>query len=54
MYAKFSILCVCGVVCPYQLLNQVVDFYEIHYEGHTIVDDLDTIVFNAITATIPK
>jgi hypothetical protein len=42
-------------VCPlHQLLNQLTDFYEIQYGGHVIEADLDTIIFNAVGATIPK
>jgi hypothetical protein len=32
----------------------VVDFFEIQYEGDAIEDDLDTTIFNAVAATIPK
>jgi hypothetical protein len=46
-----SCLCVCP---PYQLLTQLVDFYEIQYRCHAIEDDLDVIIFNAITVIIPK
>jgi hypothetical protein len=41
-------------VSPHQLLNQLVDFYEIQQAGHAIEGDLDAVVFNAVAATIPK
>jgi hypothetical protein len=36
-------------VSPYQLLNQLVDFYEIRYGDHAIEVDLTGIIFNTIT-----
>jgi hypothetical protein len=39
---------------PHQLLNQLVDFNEMQWEGHAIESDLDAINFNAIAAAIPK
>jgi hypothetical protein len=38
----------------HQPLNQLVDFYEIQEGGHAIEGDLDVIIFNPITSTIPK
>jgi hypothetical protein len=39
---------------PYQLLNQLVDVYEIQSGGRAIEDDLGAMIFNAAAATIPK
>jgi hypothetical protein len=44
-------LCVCP---PYQLLNQLVELYEIQYGGLAIESDLDAIACNVIAATVPK
>jgi hypothetical protein len=49
-----SCQCVCLSVPYYQLLNQLVNFYEIRYEGHAIEGDLSAIIFNAVAATISK
>jgi hypothetical protein len=32
----------------------MVDFYEIQYGGHVIEGDLDAVLFNPVTSTIPK
>jgi hypothetical protein len=48
---------VCPSVCvsPHQqLLNQLVDFYEIQKEGHAIEVDLDVVLFNPVPSSIPK
>jgi hypothetical protein len=42
----------CLSVPPYQLLKQLVDFYEIQQRGHAIEGDIDTIIFNAVSVTI--
>jgi hypothetical protein len=39
---------------PYQFLNQLIDFYEIRYEGRAIEGGLDDIIFNPIASTIQK
>jgi hypothetical protein len=50
-----SPFCLCVSVCPsYQLLNQLVDFYEIQYGEIAIEGDLDAIVFNTVAAIITK
>jgi hypothetical protein len=38
---------------PYQLLNQLVDIYEIQYEGHAIEVDHNAIS-NPVASTITK
>jgi hypothetical protein len=38
----------------HQILNQLVDFYEIQERGHAIEGDPDSIVFNTLVSTIPK
>jgi hypothetical protein len=43
---------VCLSVPPYQLLKQLVDFYEIQQRGHVIEGDIDTTIFNAVPVTI--
>jgi hypothetical protein len=35
-------------------VNQLVDFYEIQYGGHAIEGDLDAVLFNPVSSTIPK
>jgi hypothetical protein len=47
-----SCLCVC--LSPYQILDQVVDFYEIWYVCDAIQGDLDAIIFNPIAPAILK
>jgi hypothetical protein len=47
---SLSCLCICP---PYQLLNQLADFYEIQYGDNSIEGDLDTLMFNGF-ATFPK
>jgi hypothetical protein len=42
------------VFSPYELLNQLVDFYEIQWRGHIIQGDLNVIVCNPVASTIPK
>jgi hypothetical protein len=44
--------CLCLSAC--QVLNQLVHFYTIHYEGHDIEGDLEAIPFNPVPSTIPK
>jgi hypothetical protein len=38
-------------VSPSQLLNQLLNFYDIQW-GHIIEGDLDVIIFNAVAETI--
>jgi hypothetical protein len=44
----------CLSVYPYQLLNQLVDFYEIQYRGHALEGDQEAIIFNVVTVIILK
>jgi hypothetical protein len=46
----------CLRVClsPNQLLKQSADLYEIQWGVHAIEDDIDTIIFNAVAASIQK
>jgi hypothetical protein len=39
---------------PYQLFNQLVDFYDIKWSGHVIEDYLDVTLFNPVASTIEK
>jgi hypothetical protein len=45
---------VCLCVPPLYLLNQLVEFHEIQYGGHAIEGDLDAVLFNPVSSTIPK
>jgi hypothetical protein len=45
-------LCLSAHLCVYKIWNQFVHFYEVQQEGHAIQGDLNTIIFNAVTATI--
>jgi hypothetical protein len=47
-----TILSLC--LSPYQLVNQLVDFYEIQYWGHAIEGNLEAIIFHDVAAIIPK
>jgi hypothetical protein len=41
--------------CPlYQILNQLLDFYEIQQEDVAFECGIEAIIFNSIAATIPK
>jgi hypothetical protein len=35
-------------------LNQLVDFYEIQQGGHAIEGNLETVLYNPVSSTIPK
>jgi hypothetical protein len=45
-------LSVCVCLSSYQLLNQLVDFYEIWYACEAIQGDFDEIICNPIVSTI--
>jgi hypothetical protein len=36
---------------PYQLLSQLVDFYDVQYGVHAIEGDLDAITFSPVAST---
>jgi hypothetical protein len=42
------------VSSPYQLLNQLLGFYKIQQEGRAFEGDLDAIIFNSVSSTVPK
>jgi hypothetical protein len=41
-------------VSHYQILNQLVDIYEIQKSGYAIDDDLKAIIFNPVATAIQK
>jgi hypothetical protein len=41
-------MCLPDFFCPYQLLNKLVNFYEIYYGDTAIQGDLDAITFNVV------
>jgi hypothetical protein len=51
-----SPVCLSVCVCPppQQLLNQLVDFYEIQLGGHAIEGDFDAVLTNLVPSSIPK
>jgi hypothetical protein len=47
-----GMLCLC---CrPHQLFDLLVDLCEIQYRDHAIEGNLDTIIFNPVSSTVPK
>jgi hypothetical protein len=39
---------------PYQLLNHLVEFYEVQTGVHVTEGDIKAIIFNPVPSTIPK
>jgi hypothetical protein len=44
----------CLYVNHKQILNQLVDFYEIRHGGHAVEGDIDAVLLNPVTSTIPE